>query len=94
MDISIEEVIRITLIVFQNIMMQNVCMCSGESALKGMIAAGTYTKERVECIHNLQVKEDDANPKYSKEIVKKYTKCVVVVIMHFQKNGNKEFLKM
>lgn len=51
-----------------------------------MIAAGTYTKERVECIHNLQVKEDDANPKYSKEIVKKYTKCVVVVIMHFQKN--------
>ena len=45
-----------------------------ESALKGMIAAGTYTKERVECIHNLQVKEDDANPKYSKEIVKKYTK--------------------
>lgn len=54
-----------------------------ESALKGMIAAGTYTKERVECIHNLQVKEDDANPKYSKEIVKKYTKCVVVVIMHF-----------
>lgn len=68
-----------------------------ESALKGMIAAGTYTKERVECIHNLQVKEDeedDANPKYSKEIVKKYTKCVVVVIMHFQKNGNKEFLKM
>ena len=38
-----------------------------ESALKGMIAAGTYTKERVECIHNLQVKEDDANPKYSKE---------------------------
>lgn len=28
-----------------------------ESALKGMIAAGTYTKERVECIHNLQVKE-------------------------------------
>ena len=65
-----------------------------ESALKGMIAAGTYTKERVECIHYLQVKEDDANPKYSKEIVKKYTKCVVVVIMHFQKNGNKEFLKM
>ena len=45
-----------------------------ESALKGMIAAGTYTKERVECIHNLQVKEDDANPKYSKEIVKKYSK--------------------
>lgn len=38
-----------------------------ESALKGMIAAGTYTKERVECIHNIQVKEDDANPKYSKE---------------------------
>ena len=26
----IEEVIRITLIVFQNIMMQNVCMCSGK----------------------------------------------------------------
>ena len=52
--------------------------------MKGIIAAGTYTKERVECIHNLQVKEDDANPKYSKEIVKKYTKCVVVVIMHFQ----------
>ena len=51
--------------------------------MKGMIAAGTYTKERVECIHNLQVKEDDANPKYSKEIVKKYTKCVVVVIMLF-----------
>lgn len=47
-----------------------------ESALKGMIAAGTYTKERVECIHNLQVKEDDANPKYSKEIVKKiYKMC-------------------
>lgn len=64
-----------------------------ESALKGMIAAGTYTKERVECIHNLQVKEDDANPKYSKEIVKKYTKCVVVVIMHFQKNGISQDVK-
>lgn len=38
-----------------------------ESALKGMIAAGTYTKERAECIHNLQVKEDDANPKYREE---------------------------
>lgn len=38
-----------------------------ESALKGMIAVGTYTKERVECIHSLQVKENDANPKYSKE---------------------------
>lgn len=35
-----------------------------ESALKGMIAAGTYTKERAACIHELQVKEDDANPKY------------------------------
>ena len=44
-----------------------------ESALKGMIAAGTYTKERVECIHNLQVKEDKKKTKYSKEIVKKYT---------------------
>lgn len=62
-----------------------------ESALKGMIAAGTYTKERVECIHNLQVKEDDANPKYSKEIVKKYTKCVVVVIMHFRRTEIKNF---
>ena len=38
-----------------------------ESALKGMIATGTYTKERAECIHNLQVKEDDANPKYREE---------------------------
>lgn len=38
-----------------------------ESALKGMIAAGTYTKERVGCIHDLQVKEDDANPKYREE---------------------------
>lgn len=38
-----------------------------ESALKGMIATGTYTKERAECIHDLQVKEDDANPKYREE---------------------------
>lgn len=35
--------------------------------MKGMIAVGTYTKERVECIHSLQVKENDVNPKYSKE---------------------------
>lgn len=29
-DSIFAEVIRITLIVFQNIMMQNVCMCSGK----------------------------------------------------------------
>lgn len=38
-----------------------------ESAMKGMIAAGTYTKERATCIHELQVKGDDANPKYREE---------------------------
>ncbi|MDD5936443.1 MAG: adenylylsulfate kinase [Clostridiales bacterium] len=38
-----------------------------ESGLKGMVASGDYTKQHSDFIHELQVKNDDANYAYVKE---------------------------
>lgn len=38
-----------------------------ESALRGMLEEGTYTKDRFEVIHKLQLADEDANPVHMKE---------------------------